>query len=173
MNSENQIPSLPVLKHIGDLSDIRPVVIIDTREQEPLPISRLPTFRTGLVSGDYSFSGGQDLFAVERKSLNDLVSCCMGHNRERFERELHRLRGFRFKRLLIVGSRAEIELKHYRSAINPVSVLHTLDAWEIRYDLPIVFEPSPSAAACHVESWIWWFCREQVLQCNAILRHHS
>jgi hypothetical protein len=32
----------------------------------------------------------------------------MGDNRERFERELHRLRGYRFKRLLVVGSEAEI-----------------------------------------------------------------
>jgi hypothetical protein len=32
----------------------------------------------------------------------------MGENRERFERGLHRLRGYKFKRLLMVGSEAEI-----------------------------------------------------------------
>ena len=38
----------------------------------------------------------------------ELVACCMGDNRVRFERELHRLRGYRFKRLLIVGSEKDI-----------------------------------------------------------------
>jgi hypothetical protein len=45
---------------------------------------------------------------VERKSIGDVVACCVGQSRERFERELHRLRGFRFKRLLVVGNEAEI-----------------------------------------------------------------
>jgi hypothetical protein len=36
------------------------------------------------------------------------AACCMGENRQRFERELHRLRGFRFARLLVVGSEEEI-----------------------------------------------------------------
>ena len=31
---------------------------------------------------------------MERKTLPDLVGCCMGDNRERFERELHRMRGY-------------------------------------------------------------------------------
>ena len=46
--------------------------------------------------------------SIERKTVSDLVGSCMGENRERFERELHRLRGYRFKRLLVVGSEAEI-----------------------------------------------------------------
>jgi len=41
----------------------------------------------------------------------------MGDNRERFERELHRLRGYRFKRLLMVGSEAEILAGQYHSNI--------------------------------------------------------
>jgi len=53
--------------------------------------------------------GGENLFAIERKSIADLVGCCVGENRERFFRELHRLRGFRFKRLLVIGGRADID----------------------------------------------------------------
>jgi len=49
----------------------------------------------------------------------------MGQNRERFERELHRIRGYRFKRLLVVGSEAEILAGHYHSNIKPSAVLAT------------------------------------------------
>lgn len=65
-----------------------------TREQLPRPFKRLASVRATLTSGDYSFRGGEELFAVELKSIADLVACCVGENRERFFRELHRLRGF-------------------------------------------------------------------------------
>jgi hypothetical protein len=64
--------------------------------------------------------------SIERKTVSDLVGCCMGENRERFERELHRLRGYRFKRLLVVGSEAEILAGQYHSNIKPQAVLATV-----------------------------------------------
>lgn len=166
----NTLPTLPALRGLADLADVRPAVIIDTREQEPLPIRRLPVIRGTLQSGDYSFTGGQELFAIERKSIPDLVGCIMGESRERFERELHRLRGFRFKRLLIVGTRAEIVAGNYRSNVKPASVLHSLAAWEIRYDLPAVFCPTAEAAGEQVESWVFWYACEIVENVNALLR---
>ncbi len=51
-------PTLPALRSLHRLADIRPTVIIDTREQDPLPIQRLPAIRDTLQSGDYSFTGG-------------------------------------------------------------------------------------------------------------------
>jgi ERCC4-type nuclease len=99
---------LPALRSLGELADRAPVVVVDTREQEPLAFERLTSVRGTLQTGDYSVAGLQDLFSIERKTVSDLVGCCMGENRERFERELHRLRGYRFKRLLVVGSEAEI-----------------------------------------------------------------
>lgn len=91
-----------------------------------------------MISGDYSVAGLEDLFSIERKTVADLVGCCMGDNRERFERELHRLRGYRFKRLLVVGSEAEILAGQYHSNINPKAVMATLCAFEVRYDVPTV-----------------------------------
>jgi hypothetical protein len=67
------------------------------------------------------------------------VSRCMNENRKRFERELHRLRGYRFKRLLVVGSEAEILAGQYHSNIKPNAVLATVCAFEVRYDLPVLF----------------------------------
>ena len=94
----------------------------------------------------------------------------MGSNRERFERELHRLRGYRFKRLMIVGTRAEIEAGNYRSNITAAAVLHTLSAFECRYDVPVVYCPDPTAAALQVESWAYWFAREIVKSFEAFTK---
>lgn len=113
-----------------------------------------------MATGDYSVRGCEHLFAVERKTVADLVACCTGDNRERFERELHRLRGYRFKRLLVVGCPAEVETHRYRSNVSPKAVMGTLSAFEVRYDCPVVFEPDPQVAATLVCRWAWYFARE-------------
>lgn len=147
---------------------IAPTIIVDTREQQPLEFRRLPSVRAGLQSGDYSYAGGANLFAVERKSLGDLVSCCVGDNRTRFEREMHRLRGFHFKRLLVIGHLDELMKGTYRSRINPASVMASLKAWEVRYDLPVVFAPTAQLAAELVESWIAWHARDVLSRASEI-----
>jgi ERCC4-type nuclease len=164
------LPCLPALRSLGDLADVRPTVIVDTREQTPLTFAKLASVRDTLTSGDYSFRGGEDLFAIERKSIADLVGCCVGENRERFFRELHRLRGFRFKRLLIVGTREQIEAGEYRSGISPRAVLSTLRAIEARFDVPVCFALTPAAAALEIEAWVFWFARELVESVNDLAR---
>ena len=154
---------------LGKPIDFQPVIVVDTREQRPLPFARMRTQTATLPVGDYSILGAETLFAVERKSVADLVSCCMGENRERFERELHRLRGYGFKRLLIVGTEDEIQAGRYRSAITPKAVMATLGAFETRYDLPVVFQFNPGAAA-QIERYAYWFAREHLLTANSLLR---
>jgi ERCC4-type nuclease len=129
----------------------------------------LPSTTGTLTTGDYSVAGAEELFAVERKSIADLTACCTGANRERFERELHRLRGYRFKRLLIVGSRVEVEQHRYRSNVSPASVLGSIQAWEVRYDVPLVWAASPEDGAIMVERWAHYFCRE-ILKTGDALR---
>jgi ERCC4-type nuclease len=161
--------TLPALRSLGELADAKPVVVVDGREQTPLVFTRLASVEGTLYSGDYSIQGLEDLFAVERKSIGDLVGCCTG-DRARLERELHRLRGFRFKRLVIIGSRGLIETQRYRSRISPRAVLGSLAAWEIRFDLPVVYCSTPEAAAQQIESWAFYFCREYVKRANALWR---
>ena len=165
--------SISALRSLGNLTDVRPVVVVDTREQTPLPFRRLDSVTATLMTGDYSFRGGEELFAVERKSIPDLVACCTGSNRARFVRELHRLRGFRFRRLLIVGTRAEIEAGQYRSKVTPRAVLGTLGAFEARYEVPVVFCPSPDEAGRQIESWTWWSARELVEAANELALAHG
>jgi ERCC4-type nuclease len=68
---------LPALKSLGELSAREPVIVIDTHEIQPLSFQRLQTVRGTLTTGDYSNSGLEDLFAVERKTVADLVGCCL------------------------------------------------------------------------------------------------
>ena len=142
------------------MTDFTPTILIDSREQAPLVFSRYPAITGTLQSGDYSFRGGEDLFSIERKSLDDLAQCCTGDQRERFSRELHRLRGFWFKRLLVIGCRSDIERHNYKSAISPAAVLGTLSTFEVRFDCPVVFAPDPMAAALMIERWVHYAARE-------------
>ena len=162
------IPTLPALKGLGRLADVRPVLVVDSREQQPLVFTRLEAIRGTLTSGDYSFSGGEQVFAVERKAINDLTGCCTGE-RDRFERELHRLRGFQFARLLIVATPEAIRRHDYVSNISPKAVLNSLAAWEARF-IPVVFAPTPADAARLVEAWAFWVAREIVEATNRLLR---
>lgn len=163
------MPCFEALRGLGELADLSPVIVTDTREQTPLRFTRLQSVNLALDAGDYSFVGGERTFAVERKTVQDLVGCCTGANRERFERELVRLRGYRFKRLLIVGTPGEVTAQHYRGRVSPTAVLHTLNAFEVRYDLPVVWIATPEAAATQIENWIWWYARELVKTANAML----
>lgn len=164
------LPPLPALKSLGALADVLPVIVTDTREQTPLVFTRLQSVAGTLTTGDYSFRGGEHRFAVERKSLADLVGCCIGENRERFERELHRLRGFWFKRLLVIGSKQQVFDGQYRSEIKPKAVLNTVLAFSVRYEVPVEWAETPEAAALSVEDWVWMSAREMVLDANRLWR---
>jgi ERCC4-type nuclease len=136
-------------------------LVRDTREQLPLRTERyLPTTTGTLYSADYSVLGFEEAFAVERKSLADLCgSLTVG--RGRFEHELHRMRGYRFKRLLIVGDPAQVGIAT-RSKIRPGSVFGSLAAYEARFDVPVIWENCEDRAARLVCRWAHYWFREQV-----------
>ena len=148
---------------------IAPTIIIDTREQTPLQFQNLESEPGTLQSGDYSIKGMEHLIGIERKSTADLISSVTS-GRERFERELHRLHGFRFKRLLIEGTIEDVRQHRYRSKANPKSVLNSLHAFEVRYDVPVVWGGSRKECALLVEQWAVWFAREQLKAVEHILK---
>jgi ERCC4-type nuclease len=132
-----------------------PTIIIDSREQTPLAFTNLASETAGLLTADYSVKGMEDLIGIERKTIADLVAS-LTSGRARFSNELHRLRGYRFRRLLIIGHRSEIEQHRYRSRATPKAILASLHAVEARYDLPVIFSPDQSAAALTIERWAFW-----------------
>lgn len=143
-----------------------PTIIIDTREQDILPI-RYPFVAEidGLPTGDYSYRGGENSFAVERKSIADLTGC-LGVDRDRFRRQLERMKAYDFRRLLIVGSKSDLETGNYRSRLSPKAAMHSLHAIEAKY-LPVVWADTPEGGARLVEKWAFWHFREMI---NAVKR---
>ena len=149
-----------------------PTIITDTREQDPLTFANLPTERRTLTTGDYSVLGFERDFCIERKSVADLVQSAT-FERERFERELVRMRGYSFRRLLIVGTLADIEAHRYRSQTNPKSVIASVTAFEIRYQLPVCYCPTPEAAAAQIERWATYFVRERLIAASETMRRYG
>jgi DNA excision repair protein ERCC-4 len=149
-----------------------PTIAIDTREQTPLVFVNLPTEKATLQTGDYSVRGLESDFAVERKSIADIVQS-VTHERERFERELVRMRGYAFRRLLIVGTVEQIERHEYQSRAEPKAVIASVTAFEVRYDMPVTWCSSPSAAAVQLERWACYFLRERLKTAQDILARYD
>ena len=146
---------------------MKPTIVIDSREQTAFTFKNLDSQTGTLQSGDYSILGFEDRFSVERKSLSDLCGS-LTSGREKFERELHRLRGFDFARLLIIGTEEDVRSGNYRSKVNPKSVWGSLCAFEVRYRVPFVFAATPADGAALVERWTYYFYREQAKICEAM-----
>ncbi len=117
------------------------IILKDTREQIPYSFKKFPvTVEPSLLpTGDYSILGFEDKIAIERKSLNDLVSCLMGKNRDRFERELTRARSYQVFAVVIEANLFQIMGKQYHSIMNPDAVMQSITAFYIRYGVPFLF----------------------------------
>jgi ERCC4-type nuclease len=149
------------------LREHKPVIVIDTREQNPLSFKRFASVRGTLTTGDYSFVGGENFFAIEKKSLDDFVSC-VTKERERFERELLRLRGYEFARVVVIASKKEILLHSYRSRVTPLAIWSSIYTWEIRYRVPFVLCATAEEASEKIENWVWWMCHEFCKRVNIL-----
>jgi len=144
------------------------IIIQDTREQIPLVFPSAVVVEVGtLQTGDYSIRGLESLFSVERKSIDDLVGS-VTRERERFERELHRLRGFQFRRLLIIGSEADLLAGKFYGNANPKAIFASLGAFEVRYSVPVVWADTPNRGGELVARWAHWFSREITKQAEAL-----
>jgi len=168
----------------------KPTVIIDSREQDCLIFKRLPSARGSLRVGDYSWHGGEHLFAVERKSCQDFIGSIKGGgleydsvrrlqriteggdstdggNRGRLERELDRMKRMEFARFVIVGVSNVEELCDWVasdmsfSKISPKSVAASVRSIDAEF-VPVHFFRTPAEAAAQTEEWIWWHTRSLV-----------
>lgn len=128
--------------------------IIDSREQTPVLLKLnekgdILNSQVGtLYTGDYSIKGFEDLIAIERKSLSDLMGC-IGSGRERFEKEIQRLRGYEVKSIVVEGSWHDIETGNYRSKVKPTAAIGTLMGW-IAMGIPITMAESHDRAGLFI-----------------------
>jgi ERCC4-type nuclease len=123
-------------------------IIIDTREQAFFDFSgfQAETERATLPAGDYSLPGFEDRVAIERKELNDLIACLMNGNRERFERELGKLRYYELAAVVVEASLEDVSKGRYRSDMSAHSALQSIFAFQVRYRVPFIFAGSRTAA---------------------------
>lgn len=136
-------------------------IVVDTREQTPLPLPAETAVRGTLRTGDYSVQGFEHSFTVERKSLPDLVNTII-HDRERFEYELLRMMKYQFRRVLVEASFADAmpDEGYTFSQAKPKSVINSVYAFEVRYGVPFVFAGGRLAATKLLMGWAEFFVRE-------------
>ena len=153
----------------------KPVVLVDTREKDPLPLrANHPNWigaerRETLKTGDYSIEGMEGILALERKSLADLVACTVTY-RQRFLAACARLSGFVWKAILVEATFEDIKggiaSFDIPSDVHPNSICGPLDAIEAKFGIPVIYastvrELSTERAA----SWLskhftyWWLER--------------
>lgn len=116
-------------------------IIIDSREQRPFNFSRfqVETERATLPAADYSLPGFEDRVAIERKELNDLVACLMNGNRDRFERELAKLRFYDLAAVVVEASLDDVSKGRYRSEMKAHAALQSIFAFTVRYRVPFIW----------------------------------
>lgn len=150
----------------------KPVVLVDAREQLPLPLFANHRNWIGgerrvvLKTGDYSVEGMESLLTLERKSLADMVNCT-NFGRERFIAGCSRIAGFRWKAILIEASYEDIkrgwDTDKIQSQVHPNSVCGLLDAVEAKFGIPVLLASrNRELATERAASWLskhftyWW-----------------
>ncbi|MGD9874513.1 MAG: ERCC4 domain-containing protein [Kiritimatiellia bacterium] len=134
-------------------------IVCDSREQLPFAFAGYPVeVTTGtLEAGDYSLSGFTRRIAIERKALSDLVGC-LGGERDRFERELARLRGYDFAAVVVEAPAELLQQGRYLGKLDCKAAWQSVLAFSQRYRLP------------------FYFCRdrdEAEAVCLDLLRHYA
>ena len=143
---------------------------IDSREQRPLDFTGMDVaVSTGsLQTGDYSVVGLENLAAIERKSLDDLIGCLLS-GRERFERELARGRGLELFAVVVESSWEDLCKHQYKSRMKPHAAAQSIFAFHVRYGTPFLFMGSRPAAAYAVYSLLQKYVAEKEKNLRAVM----
>lgn len=124
-------------------------ILVDTREQRPFGFSRSPGVeveRAALPAGDYSLAGFEDQVAIERKELNDAISCLLNGNRDRFERELAKLRFYDLAAVVVEASLEDVSKGRYCSEMKAHAALQSIFAFQVRYRTAFIWAGNRSGA---------------------------
>ena len=114
-------------------------VVVDTREQQPYTFDpkRIEVVRRALAAGDYTLDGYENMFVIERKSLDDYVRSVI-LDRDRFLRELQILAGYNFALILVEANFEDIEQHRYRAGVHPNAVLGASVAIMVDYHVGVI-----------------------------------
>jgi len=127
-------PALPVVAERGgtQLRTPRPTILVDTREQNPFSFARFQGWFSGvekkpLAIGDYSVAGLEDVCAVERKDLSDLVRS-FTVDRSVFVERLRRMSEFPDRLLIVTAALSQVKSRYEHSPANPNQITQSLIA---------------------------------------------
>lgn len=148
-------------------------VVIDTREQAPLALAQygFEIVNGCLPFGDYTVRVPdlETSLVIERKSLADFAMCC-GRERDRFEKELIAMRGYRYRYIVGEFGLRDVLGKAYRSQISPNSLLASIAKWSGCYGIHFLFCDTPAGAAYIVARMIYFICRMETKNSIEIAR---
>ena len=133
----------------------KPVIIIDTREQEPYAFDPDTTEirHKALAVGDYSLDGFEDKVCIERKSLQDYIQSVI-RQRDRFMKEVKKLSDIPHSCIVVESDLADIMGKHYRSGAHPSSVLGATLSLMIDHGVPVCFCSDRQLAKVFTEMYL-------------------
>lgn len=154
------------MKLPADISPESVVAIVDTREQTPLDLAPLQTITGTLATGDYSVRGLEDIVAIERKSLSDLMSC-IGRERERFDREVMRLLAYPVRCLIVESKWSVIEAGDYRAKVTPAAAVGSLLGW-VAMGLPIIMAGNHRRAGQYTARLLYTAARRRWREARAM-----
>jgi DNA excision repair protein ERCC-4 len=152
----------------AELSTEQVVAVIDSREQTPLDLSPLRMETGTLATADYSVKGMTDRIAIERKSLPDYLAC-IGGERERFERELMRLRAYETRAVVIEADWSHIEAGGWRSSVTPAAVIGSTLSW-LASGIPFLFVGNHAAAGRTVSRLLFLAARQRYRELRELTR---
>jgi len=153
-------PAIPVLAERGgtQIRAPRATVLVDTREQNPLDLSRFEGWFAGvekraLKLGDYSIAGLEDRCAVERKDLADLVHS-LTRERPTFIKRL-RLMSEIPHRLLVISAPLSRVKSPYPWPGNPNQIFQSLIAIFAGLNVPFLCTDSHELGEETVASYLY------------------
>ena len=137
-------PFIPVLAERGgtQLTTPRATILVDTREQNPFNFSRFKGWfagieRKALALGDYSVAGLEDVCAVERKSLSDLVHSCTVE-RTAFISRLRLMARYPHRLLVITSTLSQVKSPYAHASVDPNKMTQFLVATLAGLQVPFV-----------------------------------
>jgi ERCC4-type nuclease len=137
-------PAIPVLADRGgtQLQTPRPVLVVDTREQNPFDFSRFQGWLSGierraLKLGDYSIAGLEEICVVEKKDLADLVRS-LTTQRKVFVNRLRQMARYPYRLLVITAALSQIKSPYPHSAAKPNQITQSLIAVLVGLQVPFL-----------------------------------
>lgn len=152
-------------------------VVIDNAEQLPwtlevaetidgVPtIMPLRTVTASLETGDYSILGAENLIAVERKSLPDLIGV-IGSGRKRFDKEIQRLLSHPARCVIVEAHISSLELGQWRGGVTIPAAIGSVMGW-MEAGVPFIFAGDRRAAALYCARFLYVAARRRWRELSA------